>query len=233
MVENCPDCGKEYKNVSLHMCKSNCSEPEINKRQSKIITGLLMGDASVVVSSKSPVLHLKMINKDFLSWVDDEFGWLSNGYTLTQTAKEAAQSNRDSGFSPNAKEENYSDKYTLRTKTTEQLHSWRDWYSSGKKRYPDSLSLSPVTLKMWYVCDGCMESYNKRPHISISCNNESDRVGYLYSLFNGLGVDLTPHESQRSFSIRFSQKDSQKLFNYMGKPPQGFEHKWPQRYRNS
>jgi len=227
MVENCPDCGKEYKNVSLHMRRSGCSEPEINEHQSELITGLLMGDGSVVMPNDYPSLHLKMINKDFLSWVNNELGWISNGYTLTQTAEESAQSNRKSGFSPNAKKENYSDKYTLRTKSTEQLQPWRNWYSSGEKRYPESLSLQPTMLKMWYVCDGCMESYNSSPHISISCNNESDRLEYLRSLFDELGVEPTPHESQRSFSLRFSKSDSQKLFNYIGEAPDGFEHKWP------
>lgn len=191
------------------------------------MTGIVMGDGAVVVPDKNPSLHVKMVNDEFLDWLDEELGWLSNGYTKVQTAEEAAQENRETGFSENASAENYQDKYTLRTKADEQLWQWRDWYSSGEKVYPDGLDLTPTTLKMWYVCDGCKENYNSEPHISITCLNEVERTKKLLSLFSDLPVEPVPHKSQKSFSLRFNQTDSIWLWGYMGDAPRGFEHKFP------
>lgn len=228
MSEECPSCENEYKVLSTHWQRSkDCSEPELSDKQKQIVTGLAMGDGSVVVPNRNPSLHMKMINEEFLAWLDKELKWLSNGYTLTQTAEEAAKQNRESGFSENAKADNYNSKYTLRTKCSEQLFKWREWYSTGQKIFPEDLDMTPLTLKMWYCCDGSKESYNKLPHMSISCYNEEENFDKVYNYFSEINVEPVPHSSQRSFAIRFNQSDSKLLWDYMGEPPNGFEHKWP------
>jgi hypothetical protein len=233
MSEVCPLCGDKYSQLATHWSRSkDCSTPELSERQEEIITGLVMGDGSVVVANKNPSLHVKMITEEFLSWVDENLGWLSNGYTLTQTAKEAAKENRESGFSPNAVEENYSDKFTLRSKCVNHLWDWRDWYGKNGKKFPKELELTPTILKVWYCCDGSMETYNSKPHIAISCNNESDNIDYLLRLFGHIDVEPVPHESKRSFNLRFNQSDSIKLWEYMGEPLPGFEYKWPNTYQH-
>lgn len=225
-MEQCISCGSEYKNLALHWNRSSCDYPELSQRQRDLVTGVVMGDGSVVNpnTANNPTLHVKMINEEFLDWLDGELGWLSNGYTKVQTAEEAAKANRESGFSPNAKAENYHDKYVLRTKCLPVMSEWREWYSSGEKVFPSDIQLTPDVLKMWYVCDGYITDWNS---IDITANNEEGNCDKIRQLFDGLGVDPVFHKSQRSWSIRFSQNESRVLFNYMGSAPPGFGYKWP------
>ena len=231
-MEECNSCGNEYKNVTLHWVKSDCEKPDLSDYQKELITGIVMGDGSVANpnTADNPTLRVKMINEEFLSWLDSELGWLSNGYTLTQTAEEAAEENRRSGFSPNARAENYHDKYTLRTKGIDELNRWRDWYGENGKVFPEDINPTETVMKMWYVCDGALEKYNKTPHISISANNERNNEDKIKSLFTEIGVSPVVNESTRSWSIRLSQEDSKKFFDYIGDPPDGFRRKWPDYY---
>lgn len=225
-MEKCASCGSEYKNVALHWHRSSCNYPDLSQYQKDLITGIVMGDGSVVNpnTADNPTLRVKMINEEFLNWLDGELGWLSNGYTKVQTAEEAAKENRESGFSPNAKAENYHDKYVLRSKCIPPMSKWRGWYSSGEKVFPDDIQLKPTVLKMWYVCDGNL-SYSDA--ITITANNEEGNREKIRQMFDDLGVDPAFYKSQRCWRVAFGQDESRVLFNYMGSSPDGFEYKWP------
>ena len=68
-----------------------------------------MGDGSVPKTNDGShgLFRLPMVNKQFLEWFDHEMGILSTGVVLKKTAAELARNNRESGFSPDAKAENY------------------------------------------------------------------------------------------------------------------------------
>ena len=67
MKEVCPLCGGQYSQLATHWSRSkDCSVPDLSGWQREVITGLLMGDGSVVVPNKNPSLHVKMITEDFL-----------------------------------------------------------------------------------------------------------------------------------------------------------------------
>jgi len=108
----CQQCGNEYQRIGGHWSKSSsCSHPSFTDHQQKIITGLLMGDGSICFSNKNPYVEVSMISPNYLQYVANEFGVLSSGVSLKMTAAENAKAKRDSGFSPNANAENYSDVY--------------------------------------------------------------------------------------------------------------------------
>lgn len=54
-----------------------------------------------------------MINRTFLTWLDEAFGVLTTGVSLKKTAGELASINRRTGFSPKASPEAYHDMYTV------------------------------------------------------------------------------------------------------------------------
>ena len=186
-----------------------------------MLTGIVMGDGCVERNdgTRNPCINISMTNEDFLHWVAEKLGIFARSVKLKKTAKEKAATSRKYGANPEAKEENYNDEYVLRTCSHPSFDKLAKWYSSGKKQLPENLNLTPLITKMWYVCDG---NLNDNGHISIGCANEMQREEYLISLFEEVGVSpvLSYH------SLTFTQDDSRKLLNWMGRAPDGFEYKW-------
>jgi len=147
----CPECGEKYKQLGQHWTGS-CSAPQLTKQQYDIVVGLLMGDGNLRRNGKNPHIKIVMISPNYLEYLDEMFGCLGTGIRLTQTAAESAKRNRDSGFSPNAKEENYSDLYQWRTRSLPELHDF-NWYKTGKKVWPEDIELTPTVLKHLYCGD--------------------------------------------------------------------------------
>lgn len=184
-----------------------------------------MGDGYIFRNDgENPYLDVKMTNEEFLAWLYDELEPLSRYFKHEQTAKEKAEINKRNGYSDDAREEDYNDVYGFSTRCLPELRQYADWYESGKKRFPDDLELTPLTLKMWYVCDGSkFEQEKTRPVIEIGCANEKDREEYIKGLFSSL--DVSPRFDDGI--IRFRVDDSEKLWEYMGDSVPGFEYKWP------
>ena len=184
-----------------------------------------MGDGSVPKTNDGShgLFRLPMDNKQFLEWFDHEMGILSTGVVLKKTAAELARNNRESGFSPNARAENYHDMYTVISRSHPIMRSLRRWYQSGEKRFPESLSLTPRIAKMWYVCDGYLDvqEYGE-PRAAIRIRHRDDRQKFFLNLFEEVG--LSPSYSRET--IRFGVEGTRSFLNWMGNPPPGFEYKW-------
>lgn len=173
-----------------------------------------------------------MINRRFLRWYDDRMGYLTTGVRLVHTADELAESNRESGFSPDADSEDYHDMYTVRTRAHPYFNELREWYRSGEKRFPDDLTLTPRRAKFWYASDGYLDIGRwGRPRAEIKARNESDRTEFLLELFREQGFDPLYTRNE----IRFTCDDTEELIEWMGESPPGFEYKWEldsrERYR--
>jgi hypothetical protein len=226
-MHTCRNCNQEYKNIGMHWAKSSCDYPEFSDRQREIATGVLMGDGCINRSSTNPFLLVEMTNYQFLSWLECEFQELCTGVQLRFTAEESAKRNRDSGFRPNASAEDYKDKYLWQTRSLPCLNSLSDWYSSGEKRFPETLTLTPLITRCWYVRDGSLDNADKsrRPRAKIRCDNESDRRDFLSRLFSDIGLD--PTVSDRG-EIRFGADSTEAFFDWIGwDPVHGFDYKWP------
>lgn len=232
-AECCPSCGDYYLELGHHWSKGECGYPEISNRQKEILTGLLMGDATLHRKEGGyPYFICSMISHDFLRWLDNVMGVMGRGVSLWKTAEESAKGNRESGFSPGAKEDDYNDLYRWETRSHPSFDSFASWYDSGEKRFSDNLELTPTILKVWYCCDGSMNKGRKKRRIQIGATNEVDRLGYIRNLFSKLDVEPTltvtngRYENQRLI-INFRTSDSESLWEYMGEPLPGFGYKWP------
>jgi len=190
-----------------------------------MVLGLLMGDGSIPVQSdgSNGVFHVPMVNRQFLEWYDHQMGLFTTGVSLKKTAEELAENNRESGFSPNAKAENYHDMYTVWSRSHPYFSRLRSWYASGTKRIPENFELTSKIAKFWYISDGYLDvDQNRTPRAAIRTRTESDRFKFLLDLFREHGFD----PNFRRGTVRFSRDETPRFLNWMGNPPPGFEYKW-------
>lgn len=237
----CPTCNSEYERIGMHWHHNPDHRYSFTDEQLEIITGLVMGDGCIEKTSKNPSLYVEMTNKSYLDYLHTRFRVLSNGVCIKRTAKENALRSKSLGMNRNAKTKNYSDTYLFRTVNHPELKSFKDWYSSGSKRYPNNLKLTPLITKHWYCGDGYYDTHGGNRNISIGCTNESDNKENVEKLFEDIGLVVSNWKESYSNTDRYTEhenvslyldvKNTQKLFDYMGPPPEGFEYKWPEEYR--
>ena len=240
MTVICPNCGNEYEQIGVHLSSGNvCYEPQLSDGLLEVLIGNLMGDGCIDKCDKNPNLVCKMVNKEYLDYLDSLLGVFSTGVSLSHTAEELAESNRKRGFRPNAKSDDYSDAYTLRTRNLSQLEKLSNWYSSGEKLFPKNLELTPTILKHWYVCDGhySIKKESNRGNIIISLNNERENKDKIEKYFRGIDVEIGRWReydagSHIDCSAVFHADETEQLFEYMGEPLPGFQYKWPANYRD-
>lgn len=215
----CKLCDEEFEQIANHWRQSSCGYPSPTSRQKQILTGMLLGDAYINEHSGSGncLMRAKMVNIEFLEWLHSEISELSANLSVYMTQEESFVDAKKRLPNEVTSLENYSEIYEYRTVRHPYFNQLRQWYSSGEKRFPENLSLTDTTAKVWYCCDG---SWDER--ISIYAKNENDRVDYLKSLFP-VGE---PRWQSESNCIRFTREDSKDVLDWMGEPLPGFEYKW-------
>jgi len=225
-MSTCKQCGESKTNLANHWrMSSDCDYPPLSEEQMDILTGIVMGDGTVDRSGANPRIKIEMVNEEYLTWLDNILGNMSTGVKHTQTAEESAKRLRESGFRPNADSSNYSDVYKLTTRRNPAFNRFSEWYDSGEKVIPE-LKLTPNILKNWYVCDGHLENRkNIRPMVSFGITNEYERSEKLEQMFIKAGIDANTTESK---NLRIGVEHTEKFFDYIGSPVEGFKYKWPQ-----
>jgi hypothetical protein len=234
----CPECGTEYKALGQHWHYNPDHRPSLTDHQHEIVVGLLMGDGCLDRANGRPRLRVGMVSPNYLDYLDSQFGIFGTGVSLERTAAENARKNRDSGFRPNAKAENYSDVYRWRSRRLPELRQYVDWYSSGEKVWPADIDLTPTVLKHWYCGDGNYHNHGSHNCIRIAMSNEVDNTDKVEQLFENTGLPtpsswtIAEHASGgRNCMAGFTVDQSQELWEYMGEPLPDFEYKWPESYR--
>lgn len=238
-MDTCHQCGNGYENIGMHWSKSSCEYPNFTNQEEEIITGLLMGDGSVVrCGGCNPRLSVGMIMPNYLKYLDNIFGILGNGVSLKESAKQSANESKRRGFSSIATEENYSDVYEWRTMNHPQLEKYRQWYSNGKKVWPEDIKLTPTVLKHWFCGDGSRIDNGNSEHISIAMSNEVDNLEKVETILQQSNLpkpsNWNIHKRKTGGKICeavFSVSQSYELWEYMGEPLPDFEYKWPEEYR--
>lgn len=233
-VDECPGCGDKFQALGQHWRYSPDHRPSLSEEQREIITGSLMGDATLNRQSKNPRLVIGMVTKEYLEWLDEKFGVLGTGVHLKHTARESAELDIESGFRPNASHESYSDLYVWKTRNFPSLLEW-NWYKTGKKVWPDDIDLTPTVLTHWYVGDGHFQVRSERNNrIQICMSNESDNTKKVSSYFESAGLpapssyNTYPRDNSHvGCSAQFTVEASKELFDYMNEAPPGFEYKFP------
>lgn len=231
--QTCPVCDELFSSVGHHWRYNPSHRPDITKRLGEIVTGLVMGDGTVHFKERNNAhVACEMTNQNYLQHLDEVFGCLSQGVKLKHTAKESAMLARDSGFRPNAKAKNYSDKYYWACSSHPALNKFSTWYESGKKVWPDNIDLTPTTLKHWYAGDGHLDVRGSYSSISIGVSNEADEKNKINKMFSRENLpapkwtDYEDNEGYRNCQISFSTSETDELLSYMGAPVPGFEYKW-------
>lgn len=239
MSDTCQQCEREYQRIAKHWSANpDCSWPNLTQLQKDSVCGLLLGDGSIVgKDKKNAYLKVDMISQNYLKYLDDVFGFFSNGVKICATAENKARKNRETGFSPNAEAKDYSDLYRFRTIAHPQINEYADWYSSGKKVWPDDIKLTPTVLKHWYCGDGHWNNGGRKNCIEIAMSNEREHTDKVDKMFERVRL---PSPSNYNVSKRpsggfkcnaqFTVEQSERLWEYMGEPLPGFEYKWPDEY---
>lgn len=231
----CPNCDEFFiSHLGMHWNSNPSHRPEITSRRKEILIGCLMGDGSCSLPElgQNPIMSVTNSNMDFLYLIDEEMGTIGANIVLNKSAEEVAEE-----F--DADVEDCKDVYQWISRTHDGFKEFRDWYSTGQKRFPDNLKLTPLILKYWYCGDGTMreeDGPNSRPSLQIGAGNEVDRTGYLEGIFQDIGVsprfNISDGKYGKDMNVCFRVDDSEELWNYMGEPLPGFEYKWPENYRN-
>lgn len=233
--DTCPTCGNDYQKIGQHWSIGPCDWPRLSHKQIQIATGLLMGDGYLYRDDKNAHLQVSMIKPEYLEYIDTCFGTFGMGVRYQKSAEDSAADCRNSGFSPNANSDNYSDVYRWLSKNHPQLNQFCAWYESGKKVWPDDIILTPTVLKHWFCCDGTRDVIsggNSRVHIAMSNERRNkDKVSELFSQSHLPSPDnyniAQRKDGSYSCVARWNVGHSRILWDYMGNPPPGFEYKWP------
>jgi hypothetical protein len=196
----------EYENLNSKLVNSELLQ--------EIITGLLMGGGWISKDEgRNSIFGIEVINKEFLDWLDQKLGNISMGVVPIDRSG-------DEIIIDGKKVDKAKKSYALKTRNLEGFNKFNLWYSTGEKRFPE-MDLTPMILKMWYVCDG---SYTNYP--VIYSTNENDRKDFVLSLFDDLPLDPNFNKGGGG-CIQFKRPETDKFFNYLGESVPGFEYKWP------
>jgi hypothetical protein len=217
----CPDCSSEYEEVGIHLSKSGCSYPKLSEKQKETITGVLMGDGQVMRQGTNPSIRVRVVKQEYLNYLDSIFPFYGKGVKHIRTPEKSAEMHSPGG---SGDPEKYSDMYSWWTMRSPEFEEFREWYSTGKKVFPEDIELSPTVVKHWYVCDGHYQNSGVSDYIELSLANEKCNKDKIEKYFSDIGIRVN---SWSYHKIRFTVEDSKRLFEYMGDPVPGFEYKWP------
>lgn len=224
MTEACPHCGELFAKLGVHWARGGCDYPLPSEHIDQVLTGLYMGDGSLAAhDSENPYMRWNNKNKRFLEYLDDMLGWLTTGVRLKKDSEQAASERLCRYPEWDMRAENFNAIYATRTRRLPYFRKFKNWTSSGKKRYPSDLELTPTVAKYWYVSDGTvnwMRSYSAR--IAFACQNEQDRGEFIIELFEQAGFEV----SQNRHMFYLSVEDSKRFLSWLGDAVPGFEYKW-------
>jgi hypothetical protein len=181
-------------------------------------------------SDKNCYVLCAMTNKEYLKYIQNIFGILGKPVRLKQTAAESAKAARDSGFRPNAKKENYKSVYKWATRSHHETNKFEDWYNGSKKEVPESLELSPESLKHWYCGDGHLKNRKAHRNVTLAITNQRNNREVINSLFSDENLPepvwVERDSENKRTELYWTKEESAELLSYMGDPAPGFEYKW-------
>jgi len=184
----------------------------------ELMRGLLLGDADIKEGTNGSIFRLRMTNKLFLEWVSTKLSPLSRGVFLSESSDKQKESALRGGLKGVSEGSEFSDLYGLRTVTHPQINVLQSWYSTGQKRYPESMTYE--MLRMWYVTDG----WNQEGRMRIRCKQQADKPQDIKRMISSIGIN--PTIDNNNGVIRINSKQSREFLNSTNPPP-GFEYKWP------
>lgn len=219
-MEKCPDCGVKYVSVGDHIGKSNCSRPDLTKKQLSIIRGCLLGDGYI---RKSGSFELESIQKEYINYLENNFSSVTQHAKLYRSRKEnMEQSLRETNpITTNKDLSSYNKSYRYLSTVHHDIKNLREKWYTPEKTVPKNFSLNSLEAKMWYVGDGSKDQRRDSPDICIYTRSENKKREANLLRDQGFDVRISSHNA-----IEFNQSESKKFLNWIGDPIPGFKYKW-------
>lgn len=153
----------------------------VEDQQLEVLNGSLLGDA--YITKRGQIQFEQSENqKEYLFWKHKELSSISyeNVVKVSRFDKRFSKTN-----------------YSYRFWTRQFFSKWRKiWYVDGKKIIPKNLKLTPKTLAVWYMDDGC---YSDHKCIISTDSFSKEDILFIQSLF------------LRKFGIKSSIKNKSKI----------------------
>ncbi len=191
--------------------------PKILNSPNAILDGCMLGDGSIFFSDKKnkyPVYSHTSKHKEYLEWLSLELKYLEN--------RPVWESKR---FDKRT-QKTYCAWWSKSRTSIELLEQKTRWYSSGNKKIPEDLILTPKTILVWYLDDGCLQIKPKNGRQQFfSCNDfiEED-IDKLVNLFiDTTSIPVYKYDKR----IYTPAKYIDSLLDFIGPPPVScFRYKW-------
>lgn len=204
-MSKCPSCGESYSYLGSHW-RGSCSPPSLTDKERNIIIGCLLGDGHI----GSNRLTITNSNQEYIKYLQEKLGYLSSNLGKQSTTGK--------------------DSFKLTTVTHSEIGELRNWYSSGSKKFPKTLKLTPTICKHWYCGDGSLGISGKKNRCIFTLTSQADQIEYIRSWFLDVGFNCTFCDPGR---IYISTNETEDFLEWMGKPPDGMEYKWGLNHRGS
>lgn len=227
--ERCRQCGETKKNLGNHWRLSHsCDYPEPTDRQTEIIRGLLFGGGNIIDreasgnAGRNPQLTTTSTRRDFIEWLDDEFGAMGRGIVSTDETADLRQSLED--LTEEERDQLKSNTvYRWRTRNLPFLRRYLDrWHVDDEKSIPPTVSPTPWFLRIVYAKCGNLDTQtiDNGQNLRFSVEKTAGDVEEWLRL-------LSPF-SPRVQGRHIFATDASTFFDYIGHNPiPGFENKWP------
>lgn len=212
-MSECPSCGEEKEHLGTHITQSaSCEYTNMDQEKKEILIGLLMGDGCISDGRYT----LAMVNKKFMNYINKKLEPWSCSLSKIRDARENVSM-------PHGGKSDTKPVYGFSIRSHPYIKKLESWFYSGKKKFPDGLSLTPKVTKMWYVSDGGLNWNNyHRANVQITSTNEINRRKYIESKIKDIGFDV----NMSGKTIVFKKTETGDFLNWLGSPPPGFEYKW-------
>lgn len=179
-------------------CNSNQIPQTLTYEQKQFLNGLMLGDGSIVYPTKNgslfPRLTItrKSTDIEYLNW---QYNFFKEFYNNTPKLRSAYDKRTEKIY--------YS--CNIQTKSGQIFKDYHNkWYLNGKKIVPRDLVLTPLTLLIWFLDDGCITTSSKnaltmklstdgflKDDVSFLAQLLSDFIGKKINIYkNGNGLIL-------------------------------------------
>lgn len=146
---------------------------EMTDRQREILIGCMLGDAYIHPLGKIRI-EQSIKQRDYVQWKYQELKSLAYPSLPRGVIHRNLKANREY--------------QSLFFSTRQYFRPWRVvFYQKGKKIFPNDLLLTPLSLAVWYMDDGCWTG--KKCVISTESFNEGDSNNIQNTLLNQLGIE--------------------------------------------
>lgn len=169
----------------------------VSKRQSDILIGCILGDAYIAPQGKIQIEH-SYTQHDYIAWKKRELDNLS--YDLLSKVKR---------FDARTQRVYTSERFWLR----QYFRPWRSFfYPKGKKIFPSHLQLTPLSLAVWYMDDGCLS--DRKCTLSTESFSHDDQQSIQRSLRSQFHLQTFIRSNGK---IGISQQSQRTFFSIIGK----------------